>query len=72
MFYMFVIFCISFLSFIYFLHAVIQAYNVEQRSGRPGPDESDLLHVATKRLGATFNIMLVRALLGLIGHTTDS
>ena len=59
------IFCI-------FLHAVVQAYHVEQRSGRLGPDESDLLHVDTKRLGAALNIVLVRALFALIGHTTDS
>ena len=55
-----------------FLHAVVQAYHVEQRSGRPGPDESDLLHVVTKRLGAALHLVLVRALLGLIGHATDS
>ena len=54
------------------LHAVVQAYHVGQRSGLPGPDESDLLHVVTKRLGAALHIVLVRALLGLIGHTTDS
>ena len=54
------------------LHAVVQAYHMEQRSGRPGPDESDLLHVVTKRLGAALHIVLIRALLGLIGHTTDS
>ena len=56
----------------HFLHAVVQACRVERRSGRPGPDESDLLHVVTKRLGAALHIVLVRALLGLIGHTTDS
>ena len=54
-----------------FLHAVVQAYRVERRSGRPGPDESDLLHVVTKRLGAALDIVLVRALLSFIGHTTD-
>ena len=54
------------------LHAVVQACRVEQRSGRPGPDESDLLHAVTKRLGAALHIVLVRALLSLIGHTTDS
>ena len=50
----------------------VQVYHVEQMSGRPGPDESDLLHVVTKRLGAALHIVLVRVLLGLIGHTTDS
>ena len=54
-----------------FLHAVVQACPMEQRSGRPGPDESDLLHVVTKRLGAALDIVLVRALLSFIGHTTD-
>ena len=43
-----------------------------QRSGLPGPDESDLLHVVTKRLGAALHTVLVRALLGLIGHAADS
>ena len=55
-----------------FALAVVQACHMEQRSGRPGPDESDLLHVVTKRLGAALHIVLVRALLGLIGHTADS
>ena len=55
-----------------FQAVVVRVCHMEHRSGRPGPDESDLLHVVTKRLGAALHIVLVRALLGLIGHTTDS